>query len=174
MTDVDLNLLYEIGSLGCSVDEFNYPCGIFYNNANSFVYICDSQNTRIQVYNKNLVFERTYNLDFTPFEIKCLNGYAFMRDNDKKNIYCFNLSTFELITKYEGHNGTLFVLNSFIYEYFNENSTMYVYNNECSILKCFIINVPNNVIKFNGLESMCYFNGKFILANENSKKLCLL
>ena len=172
MTDIDLNLLYEIGSNGCKVDEFNYPCGLTYYS--DLVYVCDTQNQRLQVYNKNLVFKQSHVLNFSPFEIQCLNSFACIRDNDQKSIHFYDLKSFELKIKYDGHNGTIFVLNNFIYEYFNESSVIFIYNCDCEIIEIVELTPPVNDLKFNGFESICFFNGKFILATENSKKICLI
>jgi hypothetical protein len=171
MTDIDLNFLYEIGSLGSEVDQFKYPCGIVCNR--NLVYICDSQNNRLQVYNKSLVFQKSNVFNFSPFEIKCFNNFACIRDNDNKFIYFYDLCNFELKFKHEGHNGAIFELNNIIYEYFHDNNIIYVYNH-CQIIESIKINLPLKEIKFNGFESICYFNGKFILATENSKKICLI
>jgi hypothetical protein len=172
MTDLDLNLLYELGSMGSLVDEFNYPCGIIYHDF--CVYICDSHNKRIQVYDTSMVYKRSNVVDFAPFEIKCTKSYACIRDNDKRFVYFYDLATFEIKVKHEGHNGTIFEIYGCIYEYYNENSIIYVYSDEGEIVESVKIDILEDDIKFNGFESICYFNKKFILATENCKKLCLI
>ena len=59
----------RVGQNGDKYSEFNAPTGIAIHPATQEIFVCDSLNYRIQVFNLNLSFQREISLDFTN---KCL------------------------------------------------------------------------------------------------------
>ena len=57
---LDGTFLRKIGKSGSNEAEFLLPLGVTTDPDNGDVYVCDSGNNRIQVFNRNLVFKRTF------------------------------------------------------------------------------------------------------------------
>lgn len=179
MTDLELNLMNEIGQQGSHyIDQFNFPCGLCYHN--DYVFICDSLNQRIQIYNKHLAYQGTFDLNYKPFQIKFTKNSMCIRDNGENNsnfIYFYEhfnkIDQFQLKFKYGGHNGTIMQLYNYIYEYYCENKTIYIYNSNGELVETIKFDNVNN-IKFNGFEAIAYFDQNFIISSENSNNLFVL
>ena len=69
----DLLPLNTLGAEGSGQNEFNFPCGIAYNDENDFLFIGDSDNKRIQIYKVNgtrkIVFRSSFALNFSAWDI---------------------------------------------------------------------------------------------------------
>ena len=57
---LDSTFLRKIGKFGSDEAEFLLPLGVSTDPNNGDVYVCDSGNNRIQVFDRNLVFKRTF------------------------------------------------------------------------------------------------------------------
>lgn len=55
----------RIGEKGSNSSEFNAPCGIAIHSGSDEIFVCDSLNNRIQVFDLSLSFKREISLDFT-------------------------------------------------------------------------------------------------------------
>jgi hypothetical protein len=132
ITDLELNMIKIIGTYGKSNDQFDHPRGISYYE--SHIYICDYGNLRIQVLDgETLEFEKQIELDYNPVQIKLANNVAVV--GSLFSLYFYNLIDFSLIRKYDGHNGTISVLNSNFYEYFAFNQRFYCYSRSADIIE---------------------------------------
>ena len=73
-TDLDFNFIKQFGSKGSSNQQLYYPLGIEYYEDS--VYVCDSNNQRIQKLSEDLVYQETYPLNFHPWNIKIIKNIA--------------------------------------------------------------------------------------------------
>ena len=77
-----------IGNKGENVGEFNYPHGVRYHNHQ--VYVCDSENGRVQVFDSNLSFVRS----FGPVQLKKVRDVDF---DTQGNIYVVDLNKHQVL-----------------------------------------------------------------------------
>jgi len=60
--------LKSFGSQGSSPDQLSDPAGMEIDNDN-YLYVCDGDNMRIQVFDDNFAFYHSISCDFEPFDI---------------------------------------------------------------------------------------------------------
>ena len=89
-------LVKSIGKWGKSPGEFDYPRGVRYYNHQ--VYVCDSDNARVQVFDSNLNFVRLFGTDGDgPGQLKeprdidfDAQGNIYVLDYDKRQVVVFS------------------------------------------------------------------------------------
>ena len=115
---------FHFNFLKSSNHEVSYPRGICSNNG--LVYICDSFRKRIQIFTKNLVFNKSLKLHYEAFQIVASNSFLCISSLSTINFY--NINTLLL-------SRTFNLTNSCIFE---TKSAFYAINNELYItLYCF-------------------------------------
>jgi hypothetical protein len=99
VTDIELNKIKSVGTHGLKFNQFNNPSGICFHK-NGDLYICDELNSRITVFNNDLNFKTSINLDYYPWRIKISNSTAFVKTYPLK-LYIYDLESWMLKTTYD-------------------------------------------------------------------------
>lgn len=196
--DKNYNFVNSIGSHGTLNNQFTYPRGLAIDKNN--LYICDYSNCAIKTYEiiKNEEGEfgfnyfKKYQLDFEPKQIEIFKNYeenelinenmlACIRPSSKCCIYFYDLTMGHIYRKYSNHNGTIFKLSNnfdgFIYEFWPKEYKFFCYNIQGEIVEqIYLDDYFNSIynIEFNNWESLTFFNSKFVISCEDSKKLILI
>ena len=89
------NFVSKIGKSGKGEIEFDYPCGLACNESNGDIYICDSDNNRIQILSKDFKFKFQFGADKLkhPLDVKLSKEYISILDasNSCLHLYSYNL-----------------------------------------------------------------------------------
>ncbi|KAI6649891.1 Cell surface protein [Oopsacas minuta] len=84
-----------IGKPGKGELEFDDPLGLTFNESNGEVYICDSNNNRIQILSKELTFRTQFGQDNleSPLDVKLTKEFIYILDlsNPCLHLYNYNL-----------------------------------------------------------------------------------
>ncbi|KAI6649895.1 NHL repeat containing protein [Oopsacas minuta] len=85
-----------IGKPGKGELEFNNPRGLAFNEANGELYICDSNNNRIQILSQELTYKTQFGQDNleSPLDVQLTKEFIYILD---KSIPCFHLYNYNLI-----------------------------------------------------------------------------
>ena len=165
---MDFNFIKQFGSKGSSNQQLYYPLGIEYYEDS--VYVCDSNNQRIQKLSEDLVYQETYPLNFDPWNIKIIKNVAGIRTNGEPyRIYLYLLNPFSFKTRISRGNGEIYLINS----------SFYVYHKSDKRIECYDIN--GDLVDGKCLENISeetaqnfsfgYFNNRFIIGTEQTKKI---
>ena len=146
MFDYKFKILSVIGSRGCNQYQFEYPRGICFSA--NFLYICDWLNN--------------------PIQIKTVNNTACVR-NEKNSIYFYDLINFKLKSVYKTHNGCIYSIDKYFYEYYHVTNKFYCYNDQGKLVN--EIEGYDQEIKINEWASLVYFNSSLILLPEISTNM---
>jgi hypothetical protein len=165
-TDLDFNFMKQFGGTGFTNQKLFYPRGITFDEDS--IYICDSNNNRIQKLNEDLIYQESYPLNYRPLNIKITKNVACIRSFDNPIISLYQLNPFSFKCKISNGNCEIFSIHS----------CFYVINEFDKRIECYDIN--GNLVDYKGLEnvyeeeaeiyySFGYFNNKFIIGNRESK-----
>ncbi|KAI6659797.1 hypothetical protein LOD99_10622 [Oopsacas minuta] len=92
---VNGEFISRIGKPGKGDMEFQYPRGLTFNESNGEIYICDSNNDRIQILSKELTYKTQFGQDYliSPLDVKLIKEYIFILDqpNPCLHQYSYNL-----------------------------------------------------------------------------------
>ncbi|MGC8943049.1 MAG: stalk domain-containing protein [Caldisericia bacterium] len=93
MFDLNINKWYEFGCFGEENGKFINPNSIMLTN-NKKIYIADTNNSRIQVFNENNNFEFSFGKDRmnTPIDMAFYNEKIYITDFDNSKIYIYDLN----------------------------------------------------------------------------------
>jgi hypothetical protein len=86
--DIVINKYDSYLSLKKQVSSPGFYTGIYYNSANQMIYIANLYNG-INVYDKDLNFNRTVSTNYYPWFITEYNGQMVVADYDVGNIYLY-------------------------------------------------------------------------------------
>jgi hypothetical protein len=172
MVDSELNYKSLFGNkCGTQNDQFDCPLGIDFHK--NFLYICDSRNKRIQKLTNNLSFSSSYSLGYLPWQIKIVNQVACVRDLLYANIYFHDINSFQIKTKYSGHNGFISVMNTYFYEYYYQSKILYCYDQEGNLYDEIQTSSFNNT-EFHSWTSMALIDNQFVMTSQPAKKLIII
>ena len=167
MFDYKFKIISVIGSRGSNQYQFQYPRGICF--AANFLFVCDWLNKRVEKYSSSLLYKNTIKLEYNPIQIKTVNGTACIR-NDKNSIYFYDLINFQLKKVYDTHNGSIYSIDKYFYEYYHISNKFYCYNENGTLLHE-IEGFVEGEIKMNEWASLVYFNGSFIVLPETTPNM---
>ena len=172
MTDINFKMIKHVGCKGSKDEEFNYPNGIafFCNN----VYVCDSENKRIQILSSNLDFISKIELDYQPWIIKispnkvaCISQF-----NAPAAVYFYNFDNFEIIHKYTDHGfGRVSEIGSYFLESCNKNSSIYFYDKNGGLLERISIERFSSFFESTADGILVYFNQQLLFSSATQKKI---
>ena len=82
----------RIGRLGRGELEFNYPYSLTIDESNGDIYICDLNNKRIQILNKDFSFKSQFGKDTlkVPRDVKLSKEYIYVLDESNPCLHLFN------------------------------------------------------------------------------------
>jgi hypothetical protein len=170
-TDFYFNFIKQFGEEGSTNQQLDDPLGvIFHDNS---IYVCDSNNKRIQKLSEDLVFQESYPLNFKPWNIKIIKNVACVRSNGEPHIISlYQLNPFFFVRKISRLNGEIYSIHSWFY----------VNNEFDKRIECYDIN--GNLVDYKVLENVYeeesqnyssgFFNNKFIIGLSKAKKLKII
>jgi hypothetical protein len=165
VTDLDLNLIKSIGTKDPNPKQFyNHRSICFFNNS---VYVCDTRNQKIQKMTDCLELEAVYPLEFCPVQIKISNNIACIVPSildECESIYFFDIDSFNLKFKYEGHYGMIELVNSYFYEFCDENRKIYCYDQNGVLFDEIQTYFEQN--HYDCFNAIAYFDEKLVLYSE--------
>ncbi len=170
-TDLDFKFIQEFGTEGSGDQELNFPNGIvYYENS---IYVCDCENKRIQKLGEDLVFQKSFKLNFKPWKIQILKGVACIRPDDESYITFFNMNPFYCKVKITDGNGDICLLNSWFYEYNHHEYRIRCYNINGQLVNQKIETTTIPISAFSN-EIIQFFNGKILIGLSEKKKLIVV
>ena len=170
MTDLSLNKIKSVGSIGSLNNQFNDPCGICF--VNQTLYICDSKNKRIQVLSGELEHKRSISLDYEPWLIKGSNNLICIETNDGKGINFYDLNdNFSLIYNYSHGWGKISMINSCFYECCAKKSRIYCYNENAELVEEIPIDRFDNIVSNSWDGYLFFFKNMLLMLCYNKRKL---
>ena len=125
MADLDFNFIKYFGSQGCGNLEFDFPVDIYFKN--SSIYVCDYDNKRIQIFNKDLEFTSTLKIDYNPWKIKVSSRLVCVKSITGE-IYFYNLTDLSLHRKYNNEICRISEYNSCFYEFVFNTKKLHFYD----------------------------------------------
>ncbi len=112
ITDLKFKELKILGRFGTGSAEFYSPFDVLYHD--TFVYVCDTGNKRIQKFTDNFGHLHSYQLNFHPVQIIIIDQLVVIRDdNNFLNFHDFN--TFKLI-KTSNTKGVIGIIGKRLYQ----------------------------------------------------------
>ena len=89
---LDGKFVSRIGSGGGGKLQFNFPCGLSTDESNNDVYICDSNNHRIQIIYENLQYKSEFGKDSlrSPRDVKLTQQHIYVLDQSNPCIHVYN------------------------------------------------------------------------------------
>ena len=82
----------NIGTRGIEEKEFSYPTSLTIDESNGDIYVCDSNNNRIQILNKEFSFKSQFGKDTlkSPRDVKLSKEYIFVLDESNPCLHLFS------------------------------------------------------------------------------------
>ena len=90
--ELDGKFVSRIGSAGNGELQFNSPCGLSTDESSNDIYICDNNNSRIQIISENLKFKSQFGKDILhqPRDIKFYKDNIFILDESNPCLHVFS------------------------------------------------------------------------------------
>ena len=172
--DMDFNFIKAFGTRGSENDQLHAPLDIIFNK--NAIFVCDSNNKRIQKLSEDLLFKESYPLNFKPWKIRIIKNSVCIRPTGEPFIAFFSLNPFYLKLKVEEGNGDIFNLNSWFYEYdCTQQHRMRCYNINGELLKEKFMKFDDSKIGIDE-ESLCLINcfkHQLIIGITQAKKIII-
>lgn len=165
MCDLDFNFIKYSNIVNSTT--LRYPFGLCFKN--DFIYVCGYK--RIHKFNSNLEQHTFFQVDIHPWQIQIINNIACISSN---SISFYDLQTFNLLIKYDGHGGNIFSFGSYFYEYSGKNKTFYIYDQYGKLLDEILTDGFNNLIQNDWYHGMTFFNGNLVISTLETKKLIII
>lgn len=87
---INFNLYKTYGKKGKNIGEFDGPLGLFIDE-NGFIYVCDSKNRRVQIFNLDFKHIKSININGYPADVFVdRGGNIYISDYDTMKIHVFN------------------------------------------------------------------------------------
>ena len=169
ITDFQFNFIKSFGSgQGTGLTQFNQPTDICYKNEK--IYVSDSINKRVQIFNPYFVYSNTLKLDYNPKKLQASNSILCIRSTkESPGVYFYDLEKLNLIQKYNHGLCRISEINSQFYEFNSRLNILYCYNDNGDLKE--EININRN--DFNGCNDGCLviFNGSVYMSSYKNKML---
>ena len=166
-TDLDFNFVKQFGSTGSTNHQLDCPNGISFHK--NFIFVCDTNNHRIQKLTEDLVFEESYPLKLKPFNIQIVNNIACIEPT-LGSVRLFNLDPFLCIRKIFSFAAPIAVFNSWFFIYTNESKSIQCYNLNGDLVEKKDMEIDENILEN---YPMVYFNKHLIIGTRETKKLII-
>ncbi|KAI6660216.1 RING finger protein nhl-1-like [Oopsacas minuta] len=149
----------RIGKLGKGELEFDYLCGLTIDESNGEVYICDSNNHRIQILSKELTYKTQFGQDNleSPFDVKLTKEFIHILDesNPCLHLYNYNLVLHKsIISKgyglqlmnpyffYIDHSNNILITD---YSYISSSASISIFNYQFDLIHKISIAYPTGI-----------------------------
>ena len=175
MTDLNLN---KITSTKPSADNCNKvnsiesPC--FYKNK---LFVAYRLNKQIKRFNEDLYFEKSFELDYQPAQIKIANNIACVKPDEKNSLYFYDIETFKLKRTFNNGLARISQINENFFEYCFDSKKIYCYSEDgelSEIIDISRLGIKNysdgNFENFKWNGNLVYFNSNLVLSTQKAKK----
>ncbi len=124
--DFDFNIIKSIGTYGSRLqDQVSYPVSVRFHRGQ--LYVSDYRNCRIQVFNEDLSYSKTLDLNFKPGQICISNNIIAIKPYDQKDtmLSFYTLEPFKRKCTHDDVIGNISQVNSNFYAYcFNDKKLL--------------------------------------------------
>jgi hypothetical protein len=168
-TDLEFNMQRAFGSRGSEIEQLCSPLDIIYDK--NSIYVCDTQNQRIQKLSEDLQHKKTYPLNFKPWKIKILKNIACIRPTGEPFIAFFNLTPFCLKVKVCDSNGDILSISSSFYEYEHSSQRLRCYNINGELLKEKFLKFDCEGVSDDSMYWISCYKQHLIIGLTQSKKI---
>ena len=126
----------KIGKYGKGKNEFNYPRGLACDESKGDVYICDSDNNRIQILSKELKFKSQLGADKLrhPLDVKLSKDYILILDESNPCIHMYGYDLNPLESNVSRGNGMQVVNPIFFFIDNSKNILISDYGSDCILI----------------------------------------
>ena len=166
MTDFDFNLIKSIGSRGKENDQFNglYDLCLI----NQSLVVCDYENQRLQVYSKDLEFEKSINTFCEPFKIKTTSSLICI--HSVGGIFFYYIDSFKLFKWFNHNFCKISKINSNIYELDHRAKKLFCYDEKSNDFMQ-ELTYSNEYLSVIWDGSMIVFNGTLLITSYTKNKI---
>ena len=162
MVDYNFNLIKSVDSNGTA----NNQSDMCYKNDS--LYICD--NMSLQIYLKDLEFEKTIKLDYEPLKIKATNSIICVQTS-MGEINFYNVNGFSFIRRYHHGWGRISQINSFLYEINHITKNVYCYDENAILKELIVLKGIDDILTDDDDGAFIDFNGKLLMQSFSLKKI---
>ncbi len=169
--DLNLNILKTFGSKGTNNSQFQFPISLCCRD--EYLYVCDSENKRIQKFDLDFRYIDTLKLNFRPYSIKISNENDVIMITGSNGINFYDLKSKSLNYQYPNKFGRISYVNSKFYIISNKPiMRAYCYENNGQCIQEIDIERLGEFIKCDWDGLVIYArNDLFILSNDCKKIL---
>ena len=169
VTDFELNFIKYLGSENeDDTYEFSYPSGICFKNG--YLYVSDSYNNRIQVFDQNLVFVKSLNLKYEPKEIKASNSILAVASDNGINFYDIKSLDFQKKFDHKLEDGlTLSEIDSYFYAFDYETKEVDCFDQTGDYIETISLNEDDLYDDEDG--RIILFNKTLLMNSSSGKKI---
>ena len=129
--ELDGKFVSRIGNEGSGELQYNSPCGLSTDESSNDIYICDYNNSRIQIISENLLFKSQFGKDILhhPSDIKLYKDSIFVLDQSNPCLHIFKKDLVlqkSVVTRGEGQqviNPLFFFIDKFGYILISDHSS---------------------------------------------------
>ncbi len=170
--DNELNKIKSIGSLGSGSNQFRSPYGICCKDG--ILYICDNGNQRIQIYNKDLEFFDSVEVNYTPWLIKITNSLIFVQAGQVKSLFIYDYYSLSLKHKIDNpaEYCRLSEINSNVYRFNCKSKSVLFYDENGNFKEEITINNVDGNFLSDALDgTFIEFNCYLLMTSFSGRKL---
>jgi hypothetical protein len=171
LTDLDFNFIKYFGSQGSGNHEFDFPVDICFKNHS--IYVCDYDNHRVQIFNKDFEFISTLKTNYGPWKIKVSNLLICVK-HIMGEIHFYNLNDLSLHRKYSGDTCGISEYNSCFYAFdLKENKKINFYDKNGDLKGELIIENFADYITNKYLRDGTFidYKGDLLILSHSEKKI---
>ena len=156
---LDGKFISRIGSIGSGGLQFNFPWSLSTDEYNNDIYICDTNNHRIQIISENFQYKSQFGKDIlhSPRDVKLYKDNIFILDESNPCIHIFNKDLVlqkSVITRGEGQqviNPLFFFVDKFGYILISDygSNSILILNSEFEFIhKISVSNNPKGITMY--------------------------
>ena len=168
MTDLEFNLIKSVGSRGIENEHFRCPNDLCLINNN--LYVCDTDNYRIQVFSKDLEFIKSEKVIDKPWKIKA-SSHSLIIQSVRCRIFFYDLNDFNLLQKYYHGRCRISKINSNIYAINHKEKFMFCYDEKGNLKEKVHLTSINEYLTNDLDGSFIEFNGTLLMLSQSRNRI---
>lgn len=172
MVDWHFNLMRSVCSKGTDEHQFDNIEGLCFKNEN--LYVCDTSNNRIQIFDSILNLVNSLKLDFSPLNIKVSESLICIESSwISPGTYFYHVNNLSFHSKFEfDETGRISEINSHFYEFHASSKTMTCYNKNGNLEEKFVLSgFSSNSLSDRYDGAFSHYRGKLIMLSYSQTKL---
>ncbi|KAI6647690.1 hypothetical protein LOD99_8655 [Oopsacas minuta] len=151
--------LSRIGEPGKGELEFDYPLGLTFDEYNGEVYLCDSNNDRIQILSKELTYKAQFGKDYliSPRDVILTKEFIYILDESNPCLHLYNynlvlqMSVISRGDELQLLDPYFFYIDNFDnilfsdYSYISSSGSISIFNSQFDLIYKISIDYPNGI-----------------------------